>query len=858
MATKSLDGSLTKKAHIKQQWTEQQVSDMLSCMDHDTGYLHFAKNFFHIQHPVKGKMLFDPFQYQIGLLNSYHTKRFNVNMLPRQSGKALSLNTPIPTPSGWTTMGDIQVGDIILSNMGNPTTVTFATEIMYNHTCYEVEFDNGESIIADAEHLWKVSTANWSNKSKILTTDEIKKYKDTHSLEQGLYIDITEPVQYEYKSLQIHPYILGLWLGDGYSGDGRYVQSTIDNIEMIQYISESGYTVSEPSLNSNNSERRNIIGLRTLLNGNNLLKNKHIPTDYMFSSIDQRLELLRGLMDTDGSCTKNGNCEFYQKNFKLIEQVRTILSSLGIKSRCSCKIINGVNYYTLKFSTTKNIVFKLKRKAERQMLCKGHAKNTRLYINKITKASSVPVRCIQVDNDEHMFLCGKTMIPTHNTTCASAYLLWYAMFNPDQTILVAAHKFTGAQEIMQRIRYGYELCPDFLRAGVVSYNKGSIEFDNGSRIVSQTTTGTTGRGMSISLLYCDEFAFVQPNIANEFWTSISPTLATGGRAIITSTPNSDEDQFALIWKESKDTFDEYGNERTDGLGRNGFYGYKSDWWDHPDRDENWKKEELGRIGEERFRREYNCEFLVYDETLVSSLKLADMIGREPIFKMGQVRWYKKPTAGNIYLAALDPSLGTGGDYGGIQVFELPSFTQVAEWQHNLTPIQGQVKIYRDILRYIQDEIGMENTNAIYWSVENNTVGDSALVVIENLGEETFPGLFLSEPLRKGHVKKFRKGFNTTFGNKISSCARLKYLIEEEKMIINSRSLISELKSFIAFGVSFKAKQGQHDDLVSAVLLVVRMSVVLAEWDPNVFETLSIDGVNEDWEAPLPVFVSSYF
>lgn len=105
---------------------------------------------------------------------------------------------------------------------------------------------------------------------------------------------------------------------------------------------------------------------------------------------------------------------------------------------------------------------------------------------------------------------------------------------------------------------------------------------------------------------CDEFAFVQPNIANEFWTSISPTLATGGRAIITSTPNSDEDQFALIWKESQDIFDEFGNETGTSLGRNGFHGFKSDWWDHPDRDENWKKEELGRIGEERFRREYNC------------------------------------------------------------------------------------------------------------------------------------------------------------------------------------------------------------------------------------------------------------
>lgn len=458
----------------------------------------------------------------------------------------------------------------------------------------------------------------------------------------------------------------------------------------------------------------------------------------------------------------------------------------------------------------------------------------------------------------HDYRFNVNMMPRQSgkTTCAAGYLLWYAMFHPDQTILVAAHKYTGAQEIMQRIRYGYELCADYVRCGVTSYNKGSIEFDNGSRIVSQTTTGTTGRGMSISLLYCDEFAFVQPNIANEFWTSISPTLATGGKAIITSTPNSDEDTFANIWKESQDLYDEYGNIKEDEIGRNGFHGFRAEWHEHPDRDENWKKEELGRIGEERFRREYGCEFLVFDETLVSSLKLIDMIGRDPLFKMGQVRWYKKPTPGMLYLAALDPCLGTGGDYAGIQVFELPSFIQVAEWQHNITPIQGQVKIFRDVLKHILDEIGQDNGNSIYYSVENNTVGEAALVVIQDLGEDTFPGLFVSEPQRKGHVRKFRKGFNTTHSSKISACSRLKYLVEEDKIKINSKTLISELKTFIAQGVSFKAKEGQHDDLVSALLLVVRMSVVLADWDPRVFELMSVnDEFADDWEPPLPIFVS---
>jgi hypothetical protein len=163
---------------------------------------------------------------------------------------------------------------------------------------------------------------------------------------------------------------------------------------------------------------------------------------------------------------------------------------------------------------------------------------------------------------------------------------------------------------MQRIRYVYETCPDFIRAGVTSYNKGSIEFENGSRIVSMTTTGNTGRGMSISLLYCDEFAFVQPNIAEEFWTSISPTLATGGRAIITSTPNSDEDTFTTIWKQAEQKFDDYGNESTVGI--NGFHAFRASWNEHPDRDEELMSAAVGRIGEEKFLIEYGCEFLVFD------------------------------------------------------------------------------------------------------------------------------------------------------------------------------------------------------------------------------------------------------
>ena len=446
----------------------------------------------------------------------------------------------------------------------------------------------------------------------------------------------------------------------------------------------------------------------------------------------------------------------------------------------------------------------------------------------------------------HNYRFSVSLMPrqTGKTTSAAGYLLWYAMFNPDSTILIAAHKYMGAQEIMQRIRYAYELCPDFIRAGVTSYNKGSIEFENGSRIVSQTTTETTGRGMSITLLYCDEFAFVRPTIASEFWTSISPTLSTGGKAIITSTPNSDEDQFAQIWKGSQKCIDEFGNPTE--LGINGFRGYRASWYEHPDRDAQWKAEEVGRIGEERFRREHGCEFLIYDETLINASTLIEMAGIDPIERQGQVRWYKRPSKGNVYVVGLDPSLGTGGDPSAIQVIELPSMLQVGEWQHNKTPVQRQIRILQEIVQHIYDCTGAETD--IYYSVENNTLGEAALVEISHVGEENIRGIFLSEPAKVGSARLYRKGFNTTNKSKIAACSKLKNWVETKKLVVASSNLISELKTFVASGITFKAKEGETDDLVMAILLTVRMMQAVQNFDANIDEKLRQN--DEDIE-PLP-------
>ena len=441
----------------------------------------------------------------------------------------------------------------------------------------------------------------------------------------------------------------------------------------------------------------------------------------------------------------------------------------------------------------------------------------------------------------HNYRFSISMMPrqTGKSTSAAGYLLWYAMFVPDSTILVAAHKYTGSQEIMQRIRYAYESVPDHIRAGVTSYNKGNLDFDNGSRIVSATTTENTGRGMSISLLYADEFAFVRPTIATEFWTSISPTLATGGKAIITSTPNSDEDQFALLWKGANRCEDEFGNPTL--VGMNGFKAYRSFWNEHPDRDEAWASQQRAALGVDRFRREMDCEFIINDETLITPTKLFDLQGREPLYKTGEVRWYQRPEKNRIYVIGLDPSLGTGGDPAAIQVFEANSTKQVAEWRHNRSDIPTQVRILVDIIKHVNEVV--QDPKSVYYSVENNTIGEAALISIAEYGEENIEGYFLSEPGRN------RKGFNTSNKPKLAACAKFKHLIESNRLEIGSRSLVSELKTFVASGVGYAAKTGETDDLIMAALLVVRMLKVLQDYHPDLDSQMRDH--QETMIAPLP-------
>ena len=452
------------------------------------------------------------------------------------------------------------------------------------------------------------------------------------------------------------------------------------------------------------------------------------------------------------------------------------------------------------------------------------------------------LRCYH-ENKYSINMLGRQM---GKTTVAAGYLLWYAMFVEDSTILIAAHKHTGAQEIMGRIRFIYENLPDFIRAGVTSYNKGSLEFENGSRIVSATTTETTGRGMSLTIVYLDEFAFVPPRIAKEFWTAISPTLSTGGKCIITSTPNQDDDQFARIWKLACKTIDEYGNE-TNEVGVNGFKALKFVWHHHPERMQDWADKERSKIGEERFLREHECEFVTADETLISPVKLMDLVGGSPIMRLGQVRIFTPIKPKTTYVLGWDPSLGTGGDAAAIQIFELPSMVQVMEWQHNKTDISGQLRSLVEMLMYIKQET--RDTADIYWSVENNTIGEAALMAIREYGEERIPGMMITEPGNK------RRGFTTGNKNKMSACMKLKFYLENNKMTVLSPNLVREIKNFVSRGAGFAAKDGETDDLVMATILVVRIVQHMLSWDQKLYDTLTDrTHIQSDTIMPMPIAV----
>jgi hypothetical protein len=358
--------------------------------------------------------------------------RRTIFLCGRQIGKLLDLDTKIVTPSGWTTVGEIKIGETIISEDGTPTKVIGLSPITYDKKCYKITFDDGSVVTACSEHLWKVSCpqSGRHGKPRIVTTEEWMKLQPKKKKDRRFSIPATLPLELPEQQLPINPYVLGYWLSDGDSSGGRITCGQSDLNECLNQLQKRGVTTGPVSKdNKSHSRYFSIKGLTSLLSSNDLKNNKHIPLQYLRSSYTQRLELLRGLMDTDGSVRKTGGCEITQKRKDLAQQIQELLSTLGIKSRLNLKTVkpragnSGGDYWTVGFATQLS-VFSMPRKSERHaQATSGNPKNTRHYAVSFEEVPSRPMRCIKVDHPSSMFLCGDSMIPTHNTASEAGSMM---------------------------------------------------------------------------------------------------------------------------------------------------------------------------------------------------------------------------------------------------------------------------------------------------------------------------------------------------------------------------------------------------------------------------------------------------
>ncbi len=413
------------------------------------------------------------------------------------------------------------------------------------------------------------------------------------------------------------------------------------------------------------------------------------------------------------------------------------------------------------------------------------------------------------------------------STVSSIFLLWFAMFKFDQTILITSNKNDTAMEMIYKIQFAYEHLPNWLKPGVDgTWSKHSIEFDNKSRILSTATTANSGRGLSISLLFCDEFAFVDDLIQEDFWTSVSPTLATGGSCIIASTPNSDNDVYARLWRGANS-------------GTNGFIPIHIAWNRPPGRDEKFKQREISKIGELKWRRDYGCEFISEAITLVDAITIVDLENRiiqENIqsFMLRDITFWKQLQPNTTYIVGVDPATGESlSDYSVIEVFEFPSLEQVAEFRNKEYGSSQLYVVLKNLLKHIH-----RFSNEVYFSTEKNGIGEG-LIALYQSDENPPDAEFVSEEGKNRH------GFNTTDKIKIRMALSLQELIVSNKIKFHSMQIVEELKNYVRKGPSYRGKVGSTDDCIAALLIIMRIVHEMATYDIDAYEKLnSYD--EEDW------------
>jgi len=404
-------------------------------------------------------------------------------------------------------------------------------------------------------------------------------------------------------------------------------------------------------------------------------------------------------------------------------------------------------------------------------------------------------------NDHRLYTNG---ILSHNTTTVVGYLLWYILFDEGKLVAILANKAKTSREILDRIKFAYEQIPIWMQQGITAWNKGDIELENKCRIIADSTSGSAARGYTIHFLYLDEFAFVPNNVADDFFTSVFPTISSGttSKILISSTPNG-MNHFYRIWKEAEE-------------GVNGFHFIEANWRQVPGRDDAWAAGQRRVLGEQKYMQEMECTFLGSAGTLISAAALGSMAFSRPIdLKFdGKLEIYEEPVPGNFYVMAVDSSRGQALDYSAFLVINTSKepFTIAAKYRNNtISPMH-----FPDVL--VQTA---KHYNEAYLLIENNDVG--AQVADLTFYELEYDNMFHGEEangryyLTQGRAKQL--GIKTTKRSKRQGCNSLKELIENQRLLIQDFNVIEELSTFVMKrDQTYAAEEGSNDDLAMCLVI----------------------------------------
>ena len=407
-------------------------------------------------------------------------------------------------------------------------------------------------------------------------------------------------------------------------------------------------------------------------------------------------------------------------------------------------------------------------------------------------------------HDNRFTICKMPRQSGKSTTMVS-YILHYVLFNPNMNVAILANKASTARDILGRLQLAYENLPKWLQQGVVSWNKGSVDLENGSRVVASSTSSSAVRGGSYNMIFLDEFAFVPTNVAEDFFSSVYPTISSGKstKVIIVSTPNG-MNLFYKLWVDAENQ-------------RNSYNIIDVHWSEVPGRDDKWRQETIANTSEEQFRREFECEFLGSSNTLIASSKIKSMAFHDPIQSNAGLDMYEKPKEGATYVIVADVARGTQNDYSAFVVFDVSTvpYRIVAKYRNNeIKPL-----LFPNIIHDVAKAYNMA-----YTMIEVNDIGEQVATALQfDLEYENL--IMASMRGRAGQIVgggfsggKAQLGVRTTKAVKKLGCSNLKQIIETDKLIINDYDLINEFSTFILKGQSFEAEEGHTDDLAMCCVL----------------------------------------